>query len=193
MKRIILVTSIILILALALTGCGKKNKTPTVEISADGYWVINGEKTNVKAEADISSANPQGLNFYPTDDGNYIVSVGNAKFLSKIVIPETYLGGKVVGIDDNAFDKCDKLTEIVIPNGVTEISNGAFSYCTSLTSIVIPSSVTSIGMAAFYNCESLTTIYFTGSEAEWSNITIDRFSNDRLNYVSVICNYVPEA
>lgn len=31
---------------------GENGTTPTVEISEDGYWVINGEKTNVKAKVE---------------------------------------------------------------------------------------------------------------------------------------------
>ena len=53
MKRFLLtILSLILmlVLAISLVGCGAEN--PSIEISEDGYWVINGEKTNVKAEAE---------------------------------------------------------------------------------------------------------------------------------------------
>ena len=42
---------------------GQNGNTPTVEISADGYWVINGVKTDVKAEG------PQGLPGQPGTPG----------------------------------------------------------------------------------------------------------------------------
>ena len=36
----------------------------------------------------------------------------------------------------------------------------------------IPDSVTSIGEGAFDDCRGLTTVYYTGTEAEWSKISI---------------------
>ena len=55
-----------------------------------------------------------------------------------------------------AFDGCDSLTSISIPEGVTTIGKGAFSQCSGLTSISIPSSVTSIGDVAFSGCSGAT-------------------------------------
>ena len=138
---------------------GKDGLTPTIEISDDGYWVINGKKTNVKADVEkIESKNPQELDFYLQDDGTYMVAVGNAKYLSNIVIPETYNGKAVTGIAKNGFEACDKLVSIAIPDSVTSIGNDAFYGCSSLTSITIPDSVTSIGYQAFYGCSSLASI-----------------------------------
>ena len=58
-------------------------------------------------------------------------------------------GVKVIG--DSAFEWCDSLTSINIPNSVTTIGDGAFWGCDSLTCITIPSSVvTIIGNPFFY-------------------------------------------
>ena len=197
MKKLILLV-MCLVMAFAFASCegkqgekgekGDKGDTPTISISDDGYWVINGEKTNVKAEADAAgdSANPQGLDFYLKDDGTYAVAIGKAKYLSEIVIPATYCGravteitaygfsgyiteevlplkkitipDSVTSIGNEAFRSCSNLTSVTIGNGVTSIGYEAFEYCTSLTSVAIPESVTSIGMYAFYNCSSLTSV-----------------------------------
>ena len=98
------------------------------------------------------------FNFYPQDDGTYIVAVGNGKYLSEIVIPSTYNGGKVVGIAENGFKDCENLQSIIIPNGITDIGDYAFKNCTSLVTINIPDSVTSIGNEAFYECSSIVEI-----------------------------------
>lgn len=142
--------------------------TPTIEISDDGYWIINGEKTDVKAEGvdgkdgvdgqGGTAENPYELDFYPQDDGTYAVATGKAELLSKIEIPATYKGKPVTAIKGNGFSGCTNLASITIPDSVTSIGDDAFSACSSLMSIVIPDSVTSIGDAAFFRCSSLTSI-----------------------------------
>ena len=52
----------------------------------------------------------------------------------------------------------DKITSVVIPNGVTSIGRCAFYGCSSLANIEIPDSVISIGYSAFYACNNLTSI-----------------------------------
>ena len=74
----------------------------------------------------------------------------------------------------NAFNWCDKLTSIVIPDGVTNIGFGAFQVCYNLTSVVIPDSVIIIDQAAFWNCSSITNIVIP------ANVT--SISNEAFNY-----------
>ncbi len=62
-----------------------------------------------------------------------MVSVGNAKYLSNIVIPSTYKGKAVVGIDESAFSDCTNLESVTIPDSVTSIGSYAFSGCEGLT------------------------------------------------------------
>ena len=55
----------------------------------------------------------------------------------------------VTSIGYRAFENCDKLTSVVIPNSVLSIGFGAFEKCYSLATIQIPESVTTIGGRAF--------------------------------------------
>ena len=68
MKKLLAII-LCLCMIFSLASCGKKQGpqgepgkdgiTPTIEISDDGYWVINGIKTDVKAEAtDYDEDNP---------------------------------------------------------------------------------------------------------------------------------------
>ena len=175
MKKILCMFALILALVCVVASC---NKSPEITISEDGYWVINGEKTDVKAQgeqgiqgeksdegenATATDENPLGLAFFLKDDGTYAVEIGQAKYLSKIEIPATYKGKAVteVGVFGNGGGlgvANSVLKEIAIPNSVTTIGNSAFSYCTSLTSVTIGDSVTSIGDYAFSYCTSLTSI-----------------------------------
>ena len=43
----------------------------------------------------------------------------------------------------------DEVTELIIPDDIIEINKGAFECCESLTSVTIPNNVTMIGASAF--------------------------------------------
>ena len=67
------------------------------------------------------------------------------------------LGENVTIIGENAFQGCEYLSYVTIPNSVTSIRDNAFSDC-NLNSVIIPDSVTSIGEIAFYGIYPLKTI-----------------------------------
>lgn len=85
--------------------------------------------------------------------------------LIRINIPDS-----VVNIDSDAFVHCHNLKTVVIGNGVTSIGYGAFYACDSLTSMIIGSSVTHINDCAFEGCRNLTNIIFNGTVAQWKAI-----------------------
>ena len=175
-KKLLAIMSLVLALVIVLASCG--GVAPTIAISDDGYWVINGEKTEVLAkgekgdkgdqgiqgdpgkDATATDDNPQGLAFYLKDDGTYAVEIGNAKYLSKIEIPAIYKGKPVteVGKFSDSSNLNTILKEITIPDSVTTIGAEAFQGCWGITSIVIPDNVKSIGCAAFFGCINLESI-----------------------------------
>jgi hypothetical protein len=74
-------------------------------------------------------------------------------------------------LNDQTFFNCNKLVNIIIPNGVTSIGQSVFQGCSKLTSIVIPNGVTSIAQAAFQDCTLLTSINIPTSLSIISNAT----------------------
>ena len=89
--------------------------------------------------------------------------IGDSAFQACNSLASINIPNSVTTIGDWAFDCCDSLTNINIPNGVTTIGEGAFGWCKSLTSINIPNSVTTIGIEAFWACNSLTSINIPNS------------------------------
>lgn len=61
----------------------------------------------------------------------------------------------VVAIGDTAFEDCNSLIEIKLPETIKTIGNWAFSGCTSLSRINIPKNVYSIGGGAFMDCYNI--------------------------------------
>ena len=71
-----------------------------------------------------------------------------------------------MSINAHAFEFCEKLEEVTIPDTVTSIGAYAFGSCGKLCNLYIPASVTSIGDYAFANCDNLTITTPKGSYAE---------------------------
>lgn len=99
---------------------------------------------------------PDLVNYH--DVSYSVTSIGVCAFedcdgLTSVAIPNS-----VISIETNAFSGCSELKNITIGSSLKSIGDYAFNHCTSMTSITIPSSVTSIGYSAFEGCTSLTSI-----------------------------------
>ncbi len=106
--------------------------------------------------------------YFVTSSGAYISDV-NSEISGDIIIPSTFSDENiVVGIYNNAFSDCTKITGIVIPNSIKYISKYAFSGCTGLKKLTIPGNVVEIGMYAFYNCKNLTEVIILQESVEYS-------------------------
>ena len=106
------------------------------------------------ANVSISSENPN----YVVEDG-ILYSKDKSKLVAclemktgELVIPST-----VKQIEKSAFNN-QKITKVVMREGVEVIVGAAFTQCASLTEVVIPSSTKQIGGGAFERCGSLTII-----------------------------------
>lgn len=66
-------------------------------------------------------------------------------------------------IADNAFDYCENLTSVTLPESVKVIGMGAFSNCSALTGINLPDGLTDIGERGFLGCKSLGNVVFPAS------------------------------
>ena len=69
---------------------------------------------------------------------------------------------------------CNRLTNLILPDGITEIDSWTFGCCSSLTSFTIPDTVTSIHSGAFDGSDSLTSITIPDSV---TSIESNVFSN----------------
>ena len=65
--------------------------------------------------------------------------------LGSIIIPEG-----IERIPDDAFSNCDRLSEVVLPSTLKSIGSGAFQYTGALSELNIPEGVTTIGSYCFW-------------------------------------------
>ena len=65
----------------------------------------------------------------------------------------------VVEIGACAFHDCNNLASIKLPNGIKEIDGYTFSGCTSLVNIVLPQTLTALGYCSFIGCSSIKKIH----------------------------------
>ena len=96
--------------------------------------------------------------YFKCKDGVYILSYQGSG--GNVVIPK-YIGFKlVVGICKSAFEECNSLISIKIPNSVKRIDAFAFACCRNLKSVKLGkhSRLERIEKYAFYGCNSLTDI-----------------------------------
>ena len=76
----------------------------------------------------------------------------------EVTVLSEFYGFPVTAIGAAAFEVCQYITRITIPDSVKEIGRGAFLLCVNLVEAEIPPTVTSIGDSAFTSCRSLTSM-----------------------------------
>ena len=117
---------------------GKCGDNVTWRLDGDGTLTISG--TGKMWDYDY-------FNDYDVPWADFLASI------EKVVISKG-----VTSIGNEAFNWCERLTNVTIPDSITSIGRSAFSGCSSLTSVTIGNSVKSIGGCAFYGCSSLTSV-----------------------------------
>lgn len=156
------------------------------------YSIKNGTKTII-ADAFLNCVN---LTCVSIPDS--VTVLGESAFYNCTKLAKVTLSKNITEIKRLCFYNCDALTSVELPEGVTTIDNYAFNNCGKLTSMVLPKSVKTVGNNAFYDSRNLKYIFYSGSEEEWADITIESNnapfenaivhynSNDHLYYTEVV-------
>ena len=97
------------------------------------------------------------------------ISLGELAFYSNCATYDLYLGSELI-------------SDLVIPDEVKIIKDRAFNYCNSIKTVTMPNGLTSIGMAAFMGCKNLISIDLPNSVTSWGSAA---FANSGLETVSL--------
>ena len=104
-------------------------------------------------------ANCNNLEYYEYDNAFYLGN-NETQYIMLVKAKSKDITSCVINDDcqiigEHAFDGCNQLSSITIPESVTSIGNNAFSSCSGLQLVSIPGYVTSIGESAFKSCSRL--------------------------------------
>ena len=75
--------------------------------------------------------------------------------LADIEIPDQVDGNSIAEIDDSAFEACDLIRNVIVPEGIAAFGYNAFRECSRLEHVSMPESLVSIGLGAFEHCANL--------------------------------------
>lgn len=96
----------------------------------------------------LSNVTKMGENAFYNCDG-----IKGVELSGNIIAVETKEGGGTQEINNkipnHAFESCNALTSITVPEGITTIGTAAFAGCTQASSITLPDSLVTIGDRAF--------------------------------------------
>ncbi len=155
--------------------CNRCDYSTYREIPALNHNYVNGVCTRCTA-ADESYGSA-GLTYRYWDYGDaYIVTGKGTCTDANLIIPAFHDGKPVKSIDSLAFENCDFITSVTIPEGVTNIG-AAFQLCSNLSVVNIPASVTNVDNA-FFGCPSLTNINVAENNQTFKTIDGNLYSKD---------------
>ena len=105
------------------------------------HWDTDGDGKLSLAEA--AAVTDLGTTF----QGTKIRSFNELKYFTGLTV-----------IADNAFNSCNLLEAISLPDGIKSIGSSAFYYCASLPSVNLPDGVTELGSEVFKACYKFTSL-----------------------------------
>ena len=167
---------VLAVCVLLLGGCNKDPQPNHIrvneifEVNGDKYVVLEqttGQRWFLQIFPSNNATVANGFSpGYPYAHNGVQFQIPN-DYKGDLVVPESFvLNGvtyTITQIDRCAFNECEELNSIIIPNTVKSIGNKAFCHCHSLSHVQLPSTLDSIQEQTFYLCESLRSIQFPES------------------------------
>lgn len=103
-------------------------------------------------------------------------------------VQKVTITSNVKEIQEQAFEGCDFLEEVLIEEGLTTILDHAFDDCDDLRKVTLPRSLVQIGRHTFRECSNLTYLKYNGTAEEWQKV-MGSDSIHSTSYISkIICS-----
>jgi len=118
-----------------------KKYLPVKEIAASAFWSDGGlTHLNIGANVEIMGAS----------------AFANIFGLKSVIFVSN---SKLKNLPDKAFERCEQLTTVKLPDGIQKIGRRAFTGCESMITFTVPASVIAIGRDCFSGCKNLAQFY----------------------------------
>lgn len=121
-------------------------------INSHASTLVDGIYYELNSDAKTATVTYKSYDF--TVNRTYVS--GNVTIPAYITVDK--INYTVTSIGGSAFNDCESMTSISIPNTITAIESDAFNVCTGLSILNIPNSVKTIGTEAFQICSGLTSV-----------------------------------
>lgn len=95
------------------------------------------------------------FNYVRYSDHVEIVDSRSFNYQGSLVIPEKIAGLPVTAVGDHAFDRCEGITSITMPDTITAVGDYSFSRCVNVSSIKFSKNLKEAGTCAFQDCSKL--------------------------------------
>ncbi|MCX7591167.1 MAG: leucine-rich repeat domain-containing protein, partial [Kiritimatiellae bacterium] len=112
----------------------------------------------------------QGPYTFTITNGVATITGFDVSYAGGLQITNTLGGVPVTAIGDGAFNSCNRLTSLSVPDSVTNIGDLAFAYCTGLTNVFLGAGVCRIGFGVFEACEKLMSVLVSPTNAAFCSV-----------------------
>ena len=131
-----------------------------IDLSTPDLWTYAGTTNSKECVGNIDRTLENGLECTIHVQEKYVEITGYSGKEKELEIPQTIEGITVTEIYSRAFNGCESLEKIILPEGLTDIGEYAFLDCSSLKTVILPSTLEKIGLGSFSDCEKLSDITF---------------------------------
>ena len=144
--------SVISIGSRAFEGC---RSLPPLTLGKRLQYISGGAFTGTHCALTVPDDHPafrfeDGILYSKDEDGSELISCVSPPDGPCVVAPDV----KIIRV--YAFERCDGITEIRLPESLEEIGTAAFAGCTGLKRLELPDSLQTIYIDAFSGCSGLT-------------------------------------
>lgn len=151
----------------------------------DVQVAVNSEESERKANIEGLMSLDSNLKYEDMGNGEYQVeSISNDITTARVdKYYKTYEDvvatrlGKVTTLKNGAFDGCDKLESISLPDSITSFNERALRYCGKLTSLDLPLELKTIGSNALAGLDSLKEVHFYSKNLSTTSVGIGNLEN----------------